>query len=198
MFGGNLSRLFAIKCIMNTHPFAFTAVAFLTSCLILAYMMKIIEGPVYLVNIVSQSELNDYRSLSNSMWYVFITMTTVGFGDYYPKTNFGRLIGIATAIIGTFFVSIFIVYLQRTLTLSEVERTAVDFQNRLMYKDFVKKQASYFFLNTYRYNKSKQKYINQYYSAKQDKRALSKAKKELGERYYEKLAFTKSFKRLIQ
>lgn len=49
--------------------------------------------------------------MSNSIWNVFVTMTTVGYGDYYPKTDMGRIIGIAVAFWGVFIVSLFVVTL---------------------------------------------------------------------------------------
>ena len=53
----------------------------------------------------------NFKNLTTSMWNVIITLTTVGYGDYYPVTNLGRLIGIITAFWGVFFVSLFVVAL---------------------------------------------------------------------------------------
>ncbi len=38
----------------------------------------------------SQSSLTNY---SNAIWYSFVTLTTVGYGDIYPATTHGRVIG---------------------------------------------------------------------------------------------------------
>ena len=40
-----------------------------------------------------------------------VTMSTVGYGDYYPKTLFGRVVGIFTCIWGIFIASFFTVAL---------------------------------------------------------------------------------------
>ena len=55
------------------------------------------------------------------MWVVIITMTSVGYGDYTPKSDSGRFIGIVTAFWGIFFLSLFVVALTNTLELEESE-----------------------------------------------------------------------------
>jgi hypothetical protein len=42
-------------------------------------------------------------------------MTTVGYGDFFPKTHMGRVIGTIIAIWGVFLVSLFVVSLTNLL-----------------------------------------------------------------------------------
>lgn len=37
---------------------------------------------------------------SDAVWYVIVTITTVGYGDQYPVTNSGRIVGALTMIVG--------------------------------------------------------------------------------------------------
>ncbi len=41
-----------------------------------------------------------FSSIPSSMWWGVITLTTIGYGDTYPVTIAGKVIGSAVAIIG--------------------------------------------------------------------------------------------------
>jgi len=51
------------------------------------------------------------QSLIQCFWLIIITMTTVGYGDVFPKSNLGRFIGVIACIMGMLIVSLIIVSL---------------------------------------------------------------------------------------
>ena len=63
----------------------------------------------------------NFNLLSNAMWNVIITLTTTGYGDIYPKTNFGRFIGLIVCFWGTFVVSFFVVTVNNMLSFTGSE-----------------------------------------------------------------------------
>lgn len=50
----------------------------------------LIDRLVAFESISDQSSITDYQ---NAIWYSVITLTTVGYGDLYPATTYGRVIG---------------------------------------------------------------------------------------------------------
>jgi hypothetical protein len=199
MFGGDLSRMFALKCILKQYPFSCIAVFGLSVTFIFCYLIKILEGPVWSVSSVAQVENIDFRSVNNCLWYVLITMTTTGYGDYYPLTNPGRAVGICCAFSGTIIMSVMIIGLNQTLMMSTMESRTVDFVDRLNTKDFVKTQASQFFKYTFKYLIAKNKYTKKFnQNPKPDEKTLKTLRKNLEKVIYERIFFKKSFRRLIQ
>ncbi|MBC2399969.1 potassium channel family protein [Clostridium tetanomorphum] len=49
--------------------------------------------------------LCENMTLGNSLWWSFVTITTVGYGDISPKTPFGRLIAVFLMLTGIGFLS---------------------------------------------------------------------------------------------
>jgi hypothetical protein len=54
------------------------------------------------------------KSASDAVWYVIVTITTVGYGDEYPVTNSGRIVGVVTMIVGVGLFGVLTGYLANT------------------------------------------------------------------------------------
>jgi Ion channel len=82
-------------------------------------------------------------------------MTTVGYGDIYPKTTLGRIVGIVIALWGLFLVSIFTVTLSNLFTFTAGEKKAYDLGQRLTLKDELKVSAANVLGSSYKSRKAK-------------------------------------------
>ena len=63
----------------------------------------------------------DFSSYISSIWTIILTLTTVGYGDFYPRTFIGRLIIFIVCIWGMCIVSIMVVSLHSILIMGKQE-----------------------------------------------------------------------------
>jgi hypothetical protein len=57
---------------------------------------------------------HDWRYLWNGMWNIIVIISLVGYGDLYPATHIGRVIGLSAAIMGNLLIAVMVVSLTFT------------------------------------------------------------------------------------
>ncbi|WP_019156084.1 potassium channel family protein [Robertmurraya massiliosenegalensis] len=75
-------------------------------------------------------EPETFTTLFDGIWWAIITASTVGYGDFVPKTILGKLIGIFLILLGVGFVSSYFV----TLASSAVKRQNDYIEGKIMFK----------------------------------------------------------------
>lgn len=76
MMGVNLSMSFTVRCLLTSKPFTCILLTWGILSLKYAYMLKVIEGPVYDVYKYFQDNFINFKSFQNCLWNIFVTMTT--------------------------------------------------------------------------------------------------------------------------
>ena len=89
-------------------------------------------------------------SYSNSFWNVIVTMSTVGYGEFYPKSHMGRLVGVIICLWGVVVVSIFVVTITNMLAFDPTEEKTYSLLQRLSHKEDLKKQATHVLAAAYK------------------------------------------------
>jgi RNA-binding protein YlmH len=67
----------------------------------------------------------EFSTLSNSIWYTLITMTTVGYGDVVVNTPVGRFIAILMIFTGAYLTALLIAVQSNLLSLRESGKSAI-------------------------------------------------------------------------
>lgn len=99
MYQTELNLSFAMKCILKSHPLICLIIMFLSNICMGGYMIRIWER--YGNPLPSAS----FDSYENCIWYAFITMCTVGYGDFFAGSSVGRLVVCFVAVSGVFIMS---------------------------------------------------------------------------------------------
>jgi hypothetical protein len=146
---GNYASLkFSLKSKFKENATQTLIVTFFSSAFVAAYMLRIFERPL------SEVSGQDYNSFYTSFWNVIITMTTVGYGDVYPKSFGGRIMGIGLCIWGVLLVSLFVVTVSEQLELSQLQKNAYLLIQRLVSREELKKVSASALFSMFKFSKA--------------------------------------------
>jgi len=139
MYACEPGYLFTIKCIMQAEPFKVIGLSMLFSIPIFGYLLRICERPIARV----PNQPFSYDAYANAVWNVVVTITTVGYGDYYVRTFLGRFIVFFVCMWGVFIISMMVITLSNALNLTGLEVKAYTVFQKLMYKEELKEKAAH-------------------------------------------------------
>ena len=104
-YGFSTGIRFSFKCHFQIEPEKTVISLFAATVFVLAYVLRIFEMPYYRSHDEFDSEFDNFF---NSAYLVLITITTVGYGDFFPKTIMGKILAVFIAIFGAFLISMLV------------------------------------------------------------------------------------------
>ena len=110
-----ISLMFPFKAKMESSPLIINIFLFLLALIVFSYNLRIFERYF--------DTINDYNLANylNDLWCVFITMTTVGYGDISPSSFFGRINIIISCMFGVFLVGLMVVSVTSYLNIEGID-----------------------------------------------------------------------------
>ena len=120
---------FALRAYLKVNPFGVLLITMVFIIAIFGISMQILEYYNAQIMAAMVEDNNQYVQIMNkfcyffnSLWVVIVTMTTIGYGDIYPTTYFGRIVATLTCIFGIMILSLLVVFTNYSITLDEVEK----------------------------------------------------------------------------
>lgn len=136
MNGGSASKLFVLRCMMQSSPYTIVGLFLLLGVLSGAFSIRIFERPV------REYTSMDFSNYANAIWYCLVTISTVGYGDYYAVTLPGRVIAFAVCLWGVVTVAVMILFVSRLLKFGSGEDNALAILQRLEFKEEMRAAAA--------------------------------------------------------
>ena len=148
-----------MKCYFKKHPLKLLFIIFLLLVFIFAQAVRILE--------FNASQFETSRNLSitiNCLWFVGVTMTTVGYGDYIPNTNFGRIITYGIFLCGLFLISLTFGTVVEFIQLSLPEQNVLFVIKNLRYNKQINIVCSKIITGVFRLNMKKKRFSKNSFS----------------------------------
>ncbi|KAL4227346.1 Small conductance calcium-activated potassium channel protein 2 [Mactra antiquata] len=114
----NFDTRFVMKTLMTICPGTVLLVNILTLWIIASWILRACESPL---------DPNQHANILNSMWMIAITFLSIGYGDIVPNTYCGRMVAIATGVMGAGCTALVVAVIARKLELSKAEKHVHNF-----------------------------------------------------------------------
>ena len=151
MMGKKLDLFFSFRALFINRTALMLGYCSIIICCMLAYMLKILSYPV------NYDLDTKFKSIGNCFWFVVITMTTVGYGDIFPISTLGRVLGMIIAMSGTVVVALIVSFFNEKTTMSKEETNTLDFLQRVNEKLEIRKASAIYFKTNMMYIINKKK-----------------------------------------
>lgn len=77
-------------------------------------LLIIQTASVLVLNVENANPEANIRTPSDAIWWSYVTITTVGYGDRFPTTNWGRIVGVLLMTAGVALFGVFTSFLANT------------------------------------------------------------------------------------
>ena len=114
---------FSIKCLIQNYPLAVLFGFMVPSFFLFAAVLRVFERPYTDVSQI------DFQSFWNALWCVAATISTIGYGDIFPGTHFGRMVAVLCGMWGVFIFSMIVVALESSYQMNHAEKKTFQTMN---------------------------------------------------------------------
>ena len=115
--------LFVMRCLLKNNPCSTLIAIFVIIIFNFAYFIRIFEY---------NNPITDFTNYYNCIWYVCVTMTTIGFGDYTVIGILGRFTSFILAILGLLLINLITVVLSKHLAMNYGEEKVFELYNSFL------------------------------------------------------------------
>lgn len=116
-----VGTMLATKALLRTAPLKVMVTALVTTVVTFSYCVHVVERESRLQGVDATID-----SASKAVWFVIVTLTTVGYGDTYPSTTQGYYPAILEGVWGMVLTALLVGVVISKLTLSQKEELLLD------------------------------------------------------------------------
>jgi hypothetical protein len=133
---------FTVKAEMKKRPSVILTFLLLVSLSLLGFTLRTFEYGIISPTSTALKGNNDLSYLANCFWLIIVTMTTVGYGDYFPRSHLGRFVGVIACIVGMLLLSLIVVSFSVITEFTQEEKKAFTKLKKLMAENNMENKAA--------------------------------------------------------
>jgi hypothetical protein len=156
MNGCYASYMFSVKAAMKAQPYVVLFTNLIMSMFYFGYLIRLFDQPEELKVASGQN----FDSITNPVWLSIVTMTTVGYGDFFPKSTPSRIAGLLCSFYGVYLVSLFVIALENLLIFDQTEERSYELISRLEDKEALKVEAVNVLTSAFKHRQAKKNYAD--------------------------------------
>jgi hypothetical protein len=118
---------FAFKAQIKQYPLVTIFFILIICLIILSIMLRVFEYGYSDDEVIPGSKgitNTRFKSYQDTFWLIIVSMLTIGYGELYPNTHFGRVIVFLGSVIGMLIISLLIVTLSYMIDFTREEQKA--------------------------------------------------------------------------
>lgn len=117
-YGVKANMRFTLRSLSNDRPLFLLVTLMLPPAFLAAQLIRLFERP-YVAYCGK-----DFSAYTNSVYFTFVSMTTIAYGDFYPCTELGRFSNVLIEIYGMGLFSMMIYIIDRTIRVNRQQSRA--------------------------------------------------------------------------
>lgn len=139
MYGTSINFNYFVKSISKDQSFITYAILFLLVWIFGTFGLIVSESPLQFQ--FNESNFFNFYNIWNSIWCTFITIMTIGYGDFYPVTSFGRIIMVVSVLGGLVLLSTLVSTLNSVLNMDDDELAVTNILNTILMNEETTKRS---------------------------------------------------------
>ena len=131
--------IFTYKAGIKEYPFSSVILLMILTILIFGYGLR--NSEISFIKNIPEKYFQDWTKLTNGFWFMTTNILLIGYGDFYPTTQLGRIIAFVSCLWGILLESLLVAAIVNIIKLNQKEELAYNEVEKHLEIGIYKKKA---------------------------------------------------------
>lgn len=131
--------IFTYKAGLKEYPFFSVILLMILTILIFGYGLR--NSEISFIKNIPEKYFQDWTKITNGFWFMTTNILLIGYGDFYPTTQLGRIIAFVSCLWGILLESLLVMAIANSIKLNQKEELAYNEVEKHLEVSLYKKKA---------------------------------------------------------